>query len=195
MGVYEPNLMLLHSIRLIISNHPAQLHETTTRLGLHSQCTLLSPPSSLCSRPPRLLRVAESVQLLIKLDLLSPWPKGSIASHRLRTLTPTLDDGNRNCVLRGGNAQSACFTFGKDMPRVTCTEYARNGAPGEGCHGNLPVSSVRVGTGESCAFYSGEGCSRDTSIVNRVNDCVTFSGRNQVRSYKCASTRLRYGRR
>ncbi len=76
------------------------------------------------------------------------------------------------------------------MPGVTCTEYARNGAPAEGCIGNLPISSVRVGTGESCAFYSGEGCSGDTSVVNHVNDCVTFSGRNQVRSYKCVSTRL-----
>jgi len=73
------------------------------------------------------------------------------------------------------------------MPGVTCTEYARNGAPGEGCHGHLPISSIRVGTGESCTFYSGDNCSGDTSIVHRVNSCVTFSGRNQVRSYKCVS--------
>ncbi len=56
-----------------------------------------------------------------------------------------------------------------------------------GCSDSDAISSIRVGTGESCAFYDGENCSGDTKIVNRVNDCVAFSGRNQARSYKCVS--------
>jgi hypothetical protein len=85
-------------------------------------------------------------------------------------------------VLRGGNSQSGCMTFGRAMPGVTCTQW-----PGpQGCHGNLPVNSIRVGTGESCTFYTDANCSRDPTIVHRVNSCESNEGAGWG-SFKCVS--------
>lgn len=99
----------------------------------------------------------------------------------------TCNNQVRNRVLRGGNGQSGCFTFGQSMPGVTCTEYARDGAPAQGCHGHLPITSIRVGTGESCTFYQGSGCTGSTYVVHRVNDCATFGDRTTIGSYRCVS--------
>lgn len=81
------------------------------------------------------------------------------------------------------------MTFGRDMPGVGCTEYARQGAAAEGCFGNLPISSIRVGTGESCTFYSNGDCSGDKVIFHRVNNCATFN-RRTVGSYQCVRLSL-----
>ncbi|GAB1318677.1 hypothetical protein MFIFM68171_08887 [Madurella fahalii] len=99
----------------------------------------------------------------------------------------TCNNQVRNRVLRGGNGQSGCYTFGQSMPGVTCTEYARDGAPAQGCHGHLPITSIRVGTGESCTFYQGGGCTGATHVVHRVNTCVTFGDRTTIGSYRCVS--------
>lgn len=80
------------------------------------------------------------------------------------------------------------MTFGRAMPGVTCTQW-----PGpQGCHGNMPVNSIRVGTGESCTFYSDANCSRDPYTVHRVNDCASNEGAGWG-SYKCVSNRYGSG--
>ncbi|KAM5349140.1 hypothetical protein ACJ41O_008963 [Fusarium nematophilum] len=98
--------------------------------------------------------------------------------------TKTCDNRNANRVLRGGNAQDGCYTLGRDLPGVGCTHYARDGAPGQACRGNLRAGSVRVGTGERCWFYSGPDCTGDRAFRSGVNDCTDASG-SEVRSFQC----------
>lgn len=72
------------------------------------------------------------------------------------------------------------------MPGVTCTHYARNGAPAEGCHGHLPINSIRIGTGQSCTFYRGADCTGGgLNQFTNVNRCV--AGNVEWKSFKCVS--------
>ncbi|KAK0744582.1 hypothetical protein B0T21DRAFT_407669 [Apiosordaria backusii] len=119
------------------------------------------------------------VSLLVAAQTASAWQIIGYADSR------TCGTSVANRVLRGSS--NACFTFGQSMPGVTCTHYARNGAPAEGCHGHLPIVSIRHGTGENCAFYRGAGCTGDTIIKSGVNGCSTFGDRTTIGSYKCST--------
>ncbi|KAK0667504.1 hypothetical protein QBC41DRAFT_338347 [Cercophora samala] len=120
------------------------------------------------------------ISLLAAAQAASAWQIIGYADSR------TCNDQVQNRVLRGSSS-SVCFTFGQSMPGVSCTHYARNGAPAQACSGHLPIVSVRYGTGENCAFYSGPGCTGDTIIRSGVNGCATFGDRTTIGSYRCST--------
>ncbi|KAF6824241.1 hypothetical protein CMUS01_10342 [Colletotrichum musicola] len=121
--------------------------------------------------------LASAVSLLAAVQTASAWQiigyNGNQNCH----------DGYQNRVLRGGSAQNVCYTFGQSMPGVTCTHYARNGAPAEGCHGHLPINSIRVGTGQTCYFYRQPNCGGGFHLVDNKNTCAAGGG--EFKSFKC----------
>ncbi|KAK1828772.1 hypothetical protein QBC39DRAFT_143334 [Podospora conica] len=100
--------------------------------------------------------------------------------------TPSCDSRFTNRVLRGSGS-SGCMTFGQNMPGVGCTHYGGEGHPAQGCSGHLPISSIRVGTGENCWFYRNPGCTGAQIWYRGVNNCASFGSRTEIGSYKCSN--------
>ncbi|KAK4665030.1 uncharacterized protein QC763_509852 [Podospora pseudopauciseta] len=139
-----------------------------------------------------LLAAAQSASAWQSTSTTPPLPLPSSPSLTYSTVIGYADsricnDQVQNRVLRGSTFHDTCFTFGQSMPGVSCTHYARNGAPAQACSGHLPIVSIRHGTGENCIFYRNGGCTGDQIWKNGVNGCATFGDRTTIGSYRCST--------
>jgi hypothetical protein len=83
---------------------------------------------------------------------------------------------------------SACFTFGKDMPGTDCKQFTNGGTQGPGgCSGDLSPQSVfaRADDGGSCAVYSNENCQQDITHLSDKCADASFLPAKKIGSFKC----------
>nr|XP_036574158.1 uncharacterized protein CTRU02_15882 [Colletotrichum truncatum]KAF6780548.1 hypothetical protein CTRU02_15882 [Colletotrichum truncatum] len=94
-------------------------------------------------------------------------------------------------ILHGTNQN--CYTFDRDMPGVSCSQFKRGGWQGpEGCSREslLPTSVLVEPEGPAtCWFYAGENCDRlgtfPIPMGNYQRSCLSPTNGFRAKSFQC----------
>ncbi|KAF5024474.1 hypothetical protein F66182_3414 [Fusarium sp. NRRL 66182] len=92
-------------------------------------------------------------------------------------------------ALEGGGFE--CFTFGRDLPGVSCKHFIRGGAENGGCFGYLYAQGFLVGQNTICELYAEEDCRGDLRTASTASNLVCLNsdgvvnGRGTFASFKC----------